>query len=266
MAMAKRFARTAVRAPREQRKMFLIFGCQRSGTTMLQQTFLDMSWRVLIIEEHDRRLVGRHPQPEETDWQDYATVLGRLRRIPFEVVAAKPLVESDRVHDLMDAAMPGKAIWMVRHYQGVAQSNLKRFGSDNPYRDLQPFCEGELLDWRCRRATKATRQTVIELMDEGLSPLDAAALFWWTRNQLYFDQHLADDERIRILRYERACNSAEEVVEALSNYIEIPLPLGSISRRVRPQPEDSKVPDELHPEVERLCRNTWASFLGCPEL
>ena len=42
---------------------------------MLQQTFLDRSWRVLIVEEHDRRLVGRHPQPGETAWQDYPTVL-----------------------------------------------------------------------------------------------------------------------------------------------------------------------------------------------
>ena len=48
--------RSSGRAP-DERRIVLIFGCQRSGTTMLQQTFLDRSWRVRILEEHDRRLV-----------------------------------------------------------------------------------------------------------------------------------------------------------------------------------------------------------------
>ena len=265
LALAKCLARSVVRAPRDQRRVVLIFGCQRSGTTMLQQTFLDRSWRVLIIEEHDRRLVGSHRRPGETDWQDYPTVLRRLRRIPFEVAAAKPLVESDRAVALMDAADPVKSIWMLRDYLGVARSSLRRFGLDNPYRDLQPFCNDDSLDWRSRGATKGTRETVIGLMHEGLSPLDAAALFWWTRNQLYFQQQLWRDERIRIIRYERACNCPEELVEALSDYLEIPLPLQSIIAKVRPQPDVSEVTD-LHPDVERLCRKTWDSFAGCPEL
>lgn len=265
LAVVKRLARVAVRVPRDGRRIVLIFGCQRSGTTMLQQTFLDRSWRVLIIEEHDRRLVGSHTRSGETDWQDYPTVVRRLRRIPFEVVAAKPLVESDRAIELMDASEPVKAIWMLRHYMGVARSNVRRFGVDNPYRDLQPFCSDDPLDWRCRGAVKETRETVIGLMNEGLSPLDAAALFWWARNQLYFEQQLWRDQRIRIIRYERACNCAEEVVKALSNYLEIRLPLASIASKVRPQPDGSEATD-LHPDVERLCRKTWDSFAGCPEL
>ena len=265
LAVAKRLARSVVRTPRDQRRMVLIFGCQRSGTTMLQQTFLDRSWRVLIIEEHDRRLVGSDPRAGETAWQDYHTVLGRLRRIPFEVVATKPLVESDRATELMDVAEPVKAIWMLRHYHGVARSNVRRFGEDNPNKDLQPFCSDDPLDWRCRGATKEIRETVTQLMNEGLSPLDAAALFWWARNQLYFEQQLWRDVRVRIIRYERACNYSDEVVAALSNYLEIPLPQSSISLKVRPQPNGSQV-TKLHPDVERLCRARWDSFAGCPEL
>ncbi len=245
--------------------MVLIFGCQRSGTSMLQQTVFDRSWRVLIVEEHDRRVIGSHHEPGETAWQDYATVVGRLRRAPFELVVAKPLVESDRAVELMNAADPVKAIWMLRHYDGVARSNVHKFGTDNPYRDLQPFCDDDPLDWRCRGATAVTRETVSGLMSEGLSPLDAAALFWWARNQLYFDQHLRDDERIRILRYERTCNRPTEAVESLSDYVGIALPMSSIASKVRPQPEVREVTD-LHPEVERLCRKTWDSFVGCPEL
>ena len=262
-ASVKYLTRSVVRARPDERRVVLIFGCQRSGTTMLQQTFLDRSWRVLILGEHDRRLVG--PGPEETNWQEYSTVLGRIRRLPFEVVAAKPLVESASATALMDAAGPVKAVWMVRHYAEVARSNVSRFGLDNPYRDLQPICSRDALDWRYRGVTEETWDTVTALSNRKLTPFDAAALFWWTRNQLYFGQRLWEDDRIRILRYERACNQPDEVIRSLSDHIGVTLPLGSIAPRVRAQPFPPKL-RELDPEVEALCRKLWDSFDGCPEL
>src|SRR5450755_4208665 len=48
----KFLVRSVVRTPRDRRSVVFIFGCQRSGTTMVQQTLLDRSWRVLIMEEH----------------------------------------------------------------------------------------------------------------------------------------------------------------------------------------------------------------------
>ena len=264
-ALAKRSARSIVRAPPNERRVVLIFGCQRSGTTMLQQTFLDRSWRVLILEEHDRRLVGPGPGLEETTWQEYPTVLGRIRRLPFEVVAAKPLVESASATALMDAAGAVTAVWMLRHYPEVARSNVSRFGMDNPYRDLQPIRSRDALDWRYRGATEETWETVTALMNRRLTPFDAAALFWWTRNQLYFDQRLREDDRIRILRYERACNQPDEVIRSLSDHIGLALPLRSIAPRVRAHPSPAET-SELDPDVERLCRKLWDSFEGCPEL
>ena len=265
LAATKRTARSVVRAPLDKRRLVFIFGCQRSGTTMLQQTFLDRSWRVLIVEETDRRLVGRKALPGETRWQEYHTVLRRLRQFPFEVVAAKPLVESDRATELMDSAERVKGIWMLRDYEGVARSNIKRFGSENPFRDLEPFCSANATDWRSRGAAGETRETVASLRREALTPLDAAALFWWARNQLYFQQRLQTDERVRIIRYERACNHPEALALALSKYVDVDLPAHSIASRVR---LDSGAGESsgLHPEVERLCRATWDRFAGCPEL
>jgi hypothetical protein len=265
LALVKRSARSIIRARRKERGVLLIFGCQRSGTTMLQQTFLDRSWRVLILEEHDHRLVGPTPGPEETTWQEYSTVMRRIRRLPFEVVAAKPLVESASATALMDAAGAVKAVWMIRRYPEVAQSNVNRFGTDNPYRDLLPICSRDATDWRYRGVTEEAWETVTALLNRRLTPFDAAALFWWTRNQLYFDQRLWKDDRIRILRYERACNQPDEVIRSLSDHIGLALPIDSIAPRVRARPLPAET-TELDPEVDRLCRKLWDSFEGCPEL
>ena len=262
-ALVKRSARSIIRARSSKRRVVLIFGCQRSGTTMVQQTFLDRSWRVLILEEHDRRLV--RPGRGETTWQEYSTVLGRIRRLPFEVVAAKPLVESASATALMDAVGAVKALWMLRHYPEVARSNVSRFGMDNPYRDLEPIRSRDAQDWRYRGATEETCETVTDLLSRKLTPFDAAALFWWTRNQLYFDQRLWGDDRIRILRYERACNQPEEVIRSLSDHIGVALPLGSIAPRVRALPLSPET-RQLDPDVELLCKKMWDSFEGCPEL
>jgi hypothetical protein len=259
----KLLARSVLPAPRDRRSIVLIFGCQRSGTTMLQQTLLDRSWRVVILEEHDRRLVG-DGDPEETEWEEDSIVFGRIRRLPFEVVAVKPLVESDRASELIETAGKARGIWMLRHYLDVSQSNLRRFGVGNAHRDLYPFLLGDTLDWRCRGASEETRDTVVELLKDGLEPLDAAALFWWTRNKLYFDQHLSENERVRVLRYERTRSNPEEVIRALSSYIGISLPIHAIVHRVRTQTA-TQVGD-LNPTVEALCTKMWESFEGCPEL
>ncbi len=260
---AKFLVRSIVRAPRDRRTVVFIFGCQRSGTTMVQQTLLDRSWHVLIMEEHDRRLVG--DDPNETNWQEGGIVFRRIRALPFEVVAVKPLVESYRAAELLDTAGGATAIWMLRHYLDVSQSNLRRFGLGNAHHDLEPFLTGDSMNWRCRGATHETRERVIELLRDGLEPLDAAALFWWTRNQLYFDQHLAEDDRIRLLRYERVCNSPEEVVRSLSSHIGVSLPVHSTVPRVRPRQSAASV-GGLSPKIEHLCAQMWESFEGCPEL
>jgi hypothetical protein len=180
-------------------------------------------------------------------------------------VAAKPLVESASATALMDAAGAVKAVWMLRHYSEVARSNVNRFGMDNPDRDLQPIRSRDELDWRYKGMTEETWETVTALLDRSLTPFDEAALFWWTRNQLYFDQRLWEDDRVRILRYERACNQPDEVIRSLSEHIGLELPLGSIAPRVRAQPSRAET-RELDPDVERLCRKLWDSFKGYPEL
>jgi hypothetical protein len=257
----KQSARHVVPAPADQRRALLVFGCQRSGTTMLQQSLLDRSWRVIILEEHDRRLV-RSSDPERLRWDSLDLVSARMMALPFELVVAKPLVESHRARELLDSFERARGIWMLRHYLVVARSNLRRFGTDNGYRDLRILVEHGPADWR-GAATEEVRKHVAALLTSGLSPLDAAAVFWWARNRLYVDQELWNDDRIRVMRYEVMIEFPQECLEALSEFVGLPLPLSAMKRRIHPAVSGH---GELRPDVERLCAELLADLENVPDL
>lgn len=257
----KRGVRSVVPAPANQRRALLVLGCQRSGTTMLQQSLLDCSWRVIVLDEHDRRLV-RADDPERLRWDSLNLVSSRMMALPFELAVAKPLVESHRAGELLDSFERAKVIWMLRHYHAVAKSNLRRFGADNGHRDLRILVESGPANWR-GIAAEEVRDRVAALLASRLSPLDAAAVFWWARNRLYMDQELWNDDRIKVMRYETMLEFPEKCLEALSKFVGLRLPVSAMERRIRPA---AVAHGELRPDVERLCSELLEKLDNVPGL
>jgi len=257
----KRTVRTIAPAPVDQRRVLLVFGCQRSGTTMVQQSLLDRSWHTSIIGEHDRRVV-RADDAERVRWDGIHVVSPRLMSLPFELVIAKPLVESHRVREILAGFDRARAIWMLRHYRAVARSNLRRFGTENGYRDLRMLLSGGSADWRAV-VPGDVRELVGRLQSSGLSPLDAAALFWWVRNRLYLDQDLAAEDRIRVLRFEKVLEDPEGCLAALCEFVGLPLPITAMQRGIRPVMQSSEA---LRPDIEAMCRDLLAELERAPAL
>jgi len=228
---------------------------------MLQQSLLDRSWRVFILEENDRRLV-RPNDPERLRWDSLDLVTARIMALPFELVVAKPLVESHRVRELLDSFQWARGIWMLRHYLVVARSNLRRFGTGNGYRDLRILVESGPADWR-GATSEEVRERVAALLASRLSPLDAAAVFWWARNRLYMDQELWADDRLKVMRYEVMIEYPQKCLEALSEFVGLPLPLSAMQRRIRSAGVGH---GELRPDVEWLCAELLAELESAPDL
>jgi hypothetical protein len=127
----------------------------------------------------------------------------------------------------MNFAEPVKAISILRIATRSRGPISKWFGVDKSVSRATTDLRNGRLDWRSRGAAVETRVTAIRLMSERLSPTDAAA-FWWTRNQLDFQQHVESDEDIQIIRFGQACNSPKNIAEALSDFAGIALPARSI--------------------------------------
>ena len=245
--------------PSDQRICF-IFGCQRSGTTMLQQSLFDSAWHVYSLDEHDARIVD-FEDPESLRLRRLDLVERSLRNLRFHLLVAKPLVESHRVSEVLDGVSGSVGIWLLRSPLSVARSNLAKFGATQGHTDLRKLLTMRQ-DWRAQ-VSSSTYRTVERLVERGLSDLDAAALFWWVRNSLYFDQALEEDARVRVLRYEDLIEQLPAVTPSLESFVGTSLPLRSMLRRLRPPARSTGT---LSGGIEELCVEMHSRFDSLPTI
>lgn len=177
----------------------LVLGVQRSGTNMVLRGF-DRDPAVEVHNENDRRLFHRY-RLRDVDLLRATTVASRHR-----VVLVKPLCDSHRANELLDALRVGsvrpRALWIYRGVDARSRSAVAKFGDVNR-RMLTQVAAGEGLDrWQSGGLSADTLRLIRDWHPASLTPHAAAALFWLVRNRLFFDQELDQNPDVLPVRYE----------------------------------------------------------------
>lgn len=237
-------------AARGPDRTLLILGCQRSGTTLMTR-ILDRDPGAKVYPEHSSLSCGDRlhrlrlaPLPE---------VASRLAESRHPLVVLKPLVESQRAPELLDALPDSRGLWMFRHYADVAQSNLARFGLGNGLRNLRSVARGAVGDWRAEGASAEVREQVLRHFSESMNPWDAAVLFWWVRNHLFFDLALQAREDLRTCRYEELVADPQRVLRSLYAWLGRGFPGPATLREVNSTSVGRGSQIELSPAIRELC-------------
>jgi hypothetical protein len=198
------------------RAVLLVLGCQRSGTTLMTD-ILGRDPAAKVYPEHsalsarDRRHGLRlAPLPD---------VASRVAASHFPLIVMKPLVESQRTPSLLDGIPRARGLWMFRHYADVARSNLERFGRGNGIRNLRSIAERRSGDWRSESVPDEVDRVVQAHFSESMNPGDAAALFWWARNHLFFALGLDRRDDLRTCRYEELVADPARVIAGIYHFI-----------------------------------------------
>ena len=236
-------------APAAQTVVF-IMGIQRAGTSLMYWVF-ERDLDVKIYRESSELTTG--DTLEHVRLNPLSSVRARLARDRASLIVLKPLVESQRVHELMGTFPGSRVLWQYRHYQDVASSNLKAFGMDNGVKDLRPFVADDADNWRSQNSTAETRDTIRRFFREDMNPYDAAALFWWARCRLYFDLNLAGDPRVLLCRYEDLATDPAATMRHIYAFLGRPYPGDHIVRDVHPQSVGKGRVSRLSPAVDALC-------------
>lgn len=235
-------------------RILMIVGCQRSGTTLMGRLFdADRDCRV-FREYSTLSSVGKdgirlNPLP------DVAAVLSR---VPAPLVVTKPLVETQRVRTLLNYFPNAKALFMYRHYSDVASSDLQKFGPRNAIDNLRPLATGDTHNWRSAGASTAVRERIAQFFSESMNPNDAAALFWFARNQLYYDLELAGHSEVMLCRYENLVAEPVAVMQRIYAFTGVACPDLSHTHQVHSGSVTKGRNLELTPEVRALCEQLQA--------
>lgn len=236
----------------QQKAILFIIGCQRSGTNMLARIF-ERDFETAVYDEHHKKVV-------------YLDAERILRLKPFDVVERvidqqrapiailKPLVETQNALKLLNYFEYAKAMWVYRHYQDVAASNLKNFGLDNGIKNLRPIVRNEIKNWRSEHVSPQVRATVLEHFSEEMKPHDAAALFWFVRNSLFFELNLSQHPKVIMCKYADLVGNPVENMKKIYDFIGCDFPGPHVVGEVKSTSVGKGKRVELSPQIECLCQ------------
>lgn len=243
-----------IRNPSPNKTILFIFGCQRSGTTLLTEIF--------ERDFDNTQVYGEFSRLSSTDRMHHIR-LNPLHLVKIQIdnsrpplIILKPLVESQNALRLLDYFTNSKALWVYRHYRDVALSNLKLWGINNGINNLRPIVEGKPHNWRSDQVSESTKRIVAHFFSETMNPYDAAALFWFVRNNLFFELNLDKDIRVKTSKYEDLINEPKKIMDAIYAFLGYSFPASKVDINISRNSVGSGMNINLSKDIEDLCHDT----------
>lgn len=240
-----------------------VAGVQRSGTNMVMDV-LERSWQTEVFHEFDPRAFDTYMM------RPPAVIRGLIDASPAPWVVVKALHEGHDLAGLLDRYRPARAIWMFRGFDDMINSNMANWpGGRNQIEDIvaardpaQDSAQGrardlDRADWRGRGMTEATLATVRAHYRPAMNDASALGLFWFYRNQLFFDQGFEADRRVLLLRYESLVGEPARQVDGLARFLDL-RPTEPMRRLIVPGSVAKRPPPDIDPDVRRLCQEMLA--------
>jgi hypothetical protein len=241
--------------PRPVAQHVFVAGMQRSGTNLLMDV-LDASADTQVFHETDPRAF------EHYEMRDLAVIRTLAQQCPAPVFVIKALCELDRIKRLMDAFAPARTLWVVRDWRDSANSAIKSFGNFVP--QWQRLANGGANDWRGRGVSPATRELLAALYRPDASEAEGAAIMWFYRNVLFFEQQLGADARVRVVFYEDLVQQPMREVAAVFDFLGLPGFSRGVADRIHARSVRHRSPPDISAAVTALCDELLGRFRALP--
>lgn len=170
------------------------------------------------------------------------------------LIILKPLVETQNILQLLDNFENAKSFMIFRDYKDVAHSNLIKFGIGNGIRSLKAIVENAPENWRSEWVPEHVRRIVLAHFSEDMNPFDAAVLFWYVRNSLFFDRHLDESPHVRILKYEHFVKDPLSTMQYMYDFVGQNFPGEKIIKGVSASSVGKGAHLQLSQKVDHVCQ------------
>lgn len=237
--------------PRPVARHVFVAGMQRSGTNLLMDV-LDASADTQVFHETDSRAFERY------EMRDLAVIRALAQHCPAPAFVIKALCELDRIKPLMETFVPAQTLWVVRDWRDSVHSAVKSFGNFVP--QWARLAQGDSNDWRGRGMSPATRELLAALYRPDASEAEGAAIMWFYRNVLFFEQQLGADPRVRVVFYEDLVQHPLREVAAVYEFLGLPGFSARVAGRIHARSVKHRIPADVAPTVVSLCDELLARF------
>ena len=245
-------------SPPAERRTIIVLGCQRSGTTLMLDLFAE-DRRTMIYPEFSALSGGS--EDGGVRLRSLPEVREHIERVRAPITVLKPLVESQHALDLLDGLPDARSVWMFRGFESVAVSNIGYFGADNGPRDLRLLLTNDPPNWRGEFVPDSTRAILAEHYAPDMSPYDAAALFWWARNRLFFDLGLDERSDVLLCEYEALVAAPRRIMSSIYDFCDVAQPARDTTKRIHSDARDRGASSALSNEVQTVCEELHARLV-----
>ncbi|HEB86958.1 MAG TPA: sulfotransferase [Gammaproteobacteria bacterium] len=239
----------------EKTPVFVV-GTQRSGTTLLID-ILGKSPLCQTFHEVDDRAM------QDVRLRDEPVIKQLIQDDGHPLLIFKPINDSQYSEAFINTYDNSRIVWLYRDYNDVVNSALVKWAEwqkkivlwvREHYGDQDtPTDEPEkwLAIYR-ERITPETVEALRRCADDELTNAEGAALLWYMRNQLYFDQQLEDSDKVLLVRYEDMVRDPMVYIKRVFDFIGCPFK-NNYAADVRTSSIAKKDQPELRPSVRDLC-------------
>jgi hypothetical protein len=243
-----------------------ILGCQRSGTTICQEVFL-RSRRIAVYSEGNKEAMT-------SDWRlrPYADIQRLIDRSKAGIALFKPLNDSQSALQILELFDDSCVIWIYRNFYDTANSAVALWGPAQ--RDMVVWIGEALAKFGCvekampaildkpsyavyaERLSAETSELLIEWVSNPITEHTGAAIMWYLRNQLYFEQKLDTNERSLLINYEKFVASPNAQIGRMCKIIDT-RNIDVRSRNVFATSVGRNKAPDISPTVVRACEGLF---------
>ena len=247
----KKILQPIIYSNRINKTLVFIIACQRSGTSIMVKVFQKDFQTKVYEDEHSP--ITSEDMKSFIRFNSFESLFKIFQKVNAKVIITKPLVEIQNILSYFDFFPGSKAIWIFRNYKDVAFSNITHFGKDNGYKNLKPILDSEDNNWRSENLPNKIREVVSKHYIEDLGSYDAAALFWYVRNALFFELGLDKRSDVTMCKYEDFVQKPAKNIRRIYDFLEIHYPGDKIVEEVHQKATGKGRIVELSKSINDIC-------------
>lgn len=245
-------------SPAAPRGHVLVFGCQRSGTTLVERLFR-ADPRSAVFGEFSALSVDE----TRTLWRPLPQVAAHLSAQHAQYTLARSLYFSHRAAEAIEAMTPSAGLWIFREAGPVVRSMIQKWGAD--FRAISERVEGDRDGrWELRPLwdrIEAEARDVGDGTPERLTA-DSYALFWLHRNEAFFGEAERAGGRLLLVDYADVVRDPVALVTRALGLIEVAPPGWIYPLATREGSRHGSAMPSISPPIAQRCEALHARLMA----